>query len=295
MRSLRKYFLLFLFFGLFLIYKKADAINSYDQKHIEVALRMIGHQVLLGSGDSSSRVLPILEENGKYRIGFENPISFDPEMLYTIIDSFARQSNLATQYILEVEDCESREVVYSFQIEEDNASSIVPCQSRLQPKGCYELVFTLMENDNIYPVVKEERNEAGMEKDNAGLLILIIPLSLVIVFGLLWYYQKNTKNTSHLIALGRYQFDKQHTELRYKGKKIELTSKEADLLDLLYNNANTTVEKENILSKIWSDEGEYIGRTLDVFISKLRKKLNSDPDLKIVNIRGVGYKLIIDK
>ncbi|QNL23149.1 winged helix-turn-helix transcriptional regulator [Hyphobacterium sp. CCMP332] len=256
---------------------------------------MIGHQVLLSSGDSTSRVLPILEENGKYRIRFENAISYDPEVLSSVIDSFVAETNLAESYILEVENCESREVVYSFQIEEEKASSIVPCQSRLQPKGCYELLFTLTKGAIIDPISKEDSIQAGIDKDKSKLFLIFIPLSLVIFFGLLWYYQKNAKKTNHLIALGKYQFDKQHTELRYKGKKIELTSKEADLLDLLYSNANSTVEKESILSKIWSDEGDYIGRTLDVFISKLRKKLNLDPDLKIVNIRGVGYKLIINK
>jgi DNA-binding response OmpR family regulator len=49
------------------------------------------------------------------------------------------------------------------------------------------------------------------------------------------------------------------------------------------------------LNKVWGDEGDYIGRTLDVFISKLRKKLEADSSIKIVNIRGVGYKLVMDK
>ena len=74
----------------------------------------------------------------------------------------------------------------------------------------------------------------------------------------------------------------------------ELTSKEADLLLLLYNDVNTTVEREVILNRVWGDEGDYVGRTLDVFISKLRKKLEVDSKVKIVNIRGIGYKLVMD-
>ena len=62
---------------------------------------------------------------------------------------------------------------------------------------------------------------------------------------------------------------------------------------LLYQKANTTVERDIILNKVWGDEGDYVGRTLDVFISKLRKKLETDSTIKIVNIRGVGYKLVI--
>jgi len=80
--------------------------------------------------------------------------------------------------------------------------------------------------------------------------------------------------------------------LIYKGDIIELSSKETDLLFLLFNHKNKVMTRENILQIVWGDEGDYIGRTLDVFISKLRKKLAKDPNVKIVNVRGIGYKLI---
>jgi DNA-binding response OmpR family regulator len=67
------------------------------------------------------------------------------------------------------------------------------------------------------------------------------------------------------------------------------------LLLLLHESANTTVAREVILNRVWGDNGNYVGRTLDVFISKLRKKLEADSGVKIVNTRGVGYKLLIDE
>ena len=97
-----------------------------------------------------------------------------------------------------------------------------------------------------------------------------------------------------MISLGEYQFDKRNTELLIEQQRIDLTSKESDLLILLYNAVNTTVEREVILNMVWGDEGDYVGRTLDVFISKLRKKLEFDSKVKIVNIRGIGYKLVMD-
>ena len=75
---------------------------------------------------------------------------------------------------------------------------------------------------------------------------------------------------------------------------IELTSKESELLSLLYESVNHTVDRETILNKVWGDEGDYVGRTLDVYISKLRKKLENDSSIQLKNIRGVGYKLIIE-
>jgi DNA-binding response OmpR family regulator len=82
--------------------------------------------------------------------------------------------------------------------------------------------------------------------------------------------------------------------LSFEDKSVELSSKEAELLSLLHNFANAPLEREVILQKVWGDEGDYVGRTLDVFISKLRKKLEADANVKIVNIRGVGYKLVMD-
>ncbi len=99
----------------------------------------------------------------------------------------------------------------------------------------------------------------------------------------------------NLINLGKYRFDKLNSELIIEEQRIELTSKESDLLLLLYEMVNATVEREVLLNKVWGDEGDYIGRTLDVFISKLRKKLEFDTNVKIVNVRGVGYKLVLNQ
>tara|TARA_B110000046_G_C13004434_1_gene403715 strand:- start:1725 stop:1979 length:255 start_codon:yes stop_codon:yes gene_type:complete len=82
--------------------------------------------------------------------------------------------------------------------------------------------------------------------------------------------------------------------LTLKAQSIELSSKESDLLCLLSSNENKTLKREYILNVVWGDEGDYVGRTLDVFISKLRKKLEADSSLKIVNIRGVGYRFVIN-
>ena len=97
-----------------------------------------------------------------------------------------------------------------------------------------------------------------------------------------------------MISLGAYQFDKRNSELLFENRSVDLTSKEAELLLLLYDAVNTSVEREVILNRVWGDEGDYVGRTLDVFISKLRKKLEADSSVKIVNIRGIGYKLVLN-
>ncbi len=89
------------------------AQTTENEKHIEVSLRMIGHQVLLASGDSTSRVLPIIEENGRYRIQFQTEFEFNPDVLVSAVNRVVEETNLAKNYIVEMVTCDSGKVVYN--------------------------------------------------------------------------------------------------------------------------------------------------------------------------------------
>jgi len=263
---------------------KSFAQDSNSEKHIQVSLRMIGHQVLLSSADSTSRVLPIIKENNRYKIHFDTEFEFNPEELVSTVDRVVKETKMTSGYIVEVENCDTGDLVYSFKMDEAEQSDIVPCKKRIQPKSCYSLFFTLLETNEL----KTEASQV-----NYYLFALLFVL-IALVFFFLWKRRNTSVIDSNLIPMGQYHFDKCNTELLIEHQRIELTSKEADLLLLLYSAANTTVEREVILNMVWGDEGAYEGRTLDVFISKLRKKLEFDSKVKIVNIRGVGYKLVMD-
>jgi LPXTG-motif cell wall-anchored protein len=282
-----------------LFLSRGYAQDTFDEKHIEVSLRMIGHQVLLSSNDSTSRVLPIFNNNNQYRIEFESEFAFNPEELVSIVDTVVSKTNLANSYIVEVQKCDTGEIVYSFKMDDLEQSDIIPCKARMQPKSCYILLFTLGQTTGTnaallpMPTDSPQESKTGSNMVYYGFIIALLVL-IGVVFYLLWRRKKSLTNDPNLISLGEYHFDKRNTELLINHRKIELTSKEADLLLLLYNMVNTTVEREVILNKVWGDQGDYVGRTLDVFISKLRKKLEADSSVKIANIRGVGYKLVID-
>jgi len=259
---------------------------------------MIGHQVLLSTNDSISRILPIIKENNRYRITFETEFEFKPGELVTSINRVVKETNLANSYIVEVEQCETSALVYSYKIEDFNKSDIIPCNSRIQPKACYSLLFTLIETSWANPIATTENSDlinGPVRNNNVVFLSITGVLLLFSVFAfILWRKKSKRIIDPNLIRMGAYHFDTHNTELIINRQRIELTSKEGDLLMLLYNEANTTVDRDIILNKVWGDEGDYVGRTLDVFISKLRKKLEFDSKLKIVNIRGVGYKLVMD-
>ncbi|MGB5499161.1 MAG: winged helix-turn-helix domain-containing protein [Maribacter sp.] len=290
---------LFTFGCILLFITKSNAQDAVNESLIKVTLRMIGHQILLSSNDSTSRVLPIIKENDRYRIQFESEFEFKPDELVLTVDRVVKETKMANSYIVEVEHCETGEVVYSFKIDDLDKSDIIPCQGRIQPKACYSILFTLIETRLIDTALliatPDPSNKSNAGISQMGYMIMFVLFTLfAAVFFFIWKRRNKSTIDPNLIALGTYHFDKRNTELLIEHQRIDLTSKEADLLLLLYNAVNTTVEREVILNMVWGDEGDYVGRTLDVFISKLRKKLEFDSKVKIVNIRGVGYKLVMD-
>jgi hypothetical protein len=255
---------------------------------------MIGHKILLHSGDSTSRILPISSEGNQYLIQFSDSFGFEPSALAGIVDLQIQKTNIAESYLVEMVTCDSQKVVYSYEVGNKKNAVIMPCIQRVQPKGCYSLMFTLLKT----PKVSQETEPFKANKKwGVGTILLFLFLGLILFLSLGYFFQKrNQKKDSNpnLIQMGEFQFDRLNMILLLKEQKIELTGKEADLLLLLYKDVNKTIEKEVILSSVWGDEGDYVGRTLDVFISKLRKKLEFDPKVKIVNIRGVGYRLVME-
>ena len=95
------------------------------------------------------------------------------------------------------------------------------------------------------------------------------------------------------LAIGRYQFDHPKQKLRLGTHEEALTNREAELLKRLYDQRNQVLGRAAVLRELWGDDSFFNGRSLDVFITRLRRCLKGDPQVQIVNIRGIGYKLIL--
>jgi DNA-binding response OmpR family regulator len=94
------------------------------------------------------------------------------------------------------------------------------------------------------------------------------------------------------IDIGKYQFNFTKQTLSINEKIFQLTSREAELLFQLSEKKNELLDRTFILNKLWGNDDFFNARSMDVFISKLRKKLQYDPNIQIINVRGFGYKLI---
>jgi DNA-binding response OmpR family regulator len=93
------------------------------------------------------------------------------------------------------------------------------------------------------------------------------------------------------IQIGEYLFDVANFELVHGKEKHSLTPKEAALLKVLCKHKNTLLTREKALKEVWGDDDYFIGRSMDVFITKLRKYLKDDPNVAIMNVHGTGFRL----
>jgi hypothetical protein len=99
------------------------------------------------------------------------------------------------------------------------------------------------------------------------------------------------ESVPELAALGKFLFNVKGQHLLLESEVISLTDKECKVLELLHKNFGELIPRETLMQEVWINEGVITGRSLDMFISKLRKKLSADRDLRITNIHGKGYRL----
>jgi DNA-binding response OmpR family regulator len=104
---------------------------------------------------------------------------------------------------------------------------------------------------------------------------------------------KTVNQVEKVFTLGDFQFDHENLSLRHNNSEKILTVKESEVLKLLYLNRDRILKREEILTKVWGEDDYFMGRSMDVFISKLRKYLKDDSNIEIVNFHGVGFKLEI--
>lgn len=95
------------------------------------------------------------------------------------------------------------------------------------------------------------------------------------------------------IRLGSFSFDISNQQLLYDGKAQPLTFRESELVKLFADNLNQIVKREEILMKVWGNDQYFSSRSLDVFISRIRKLMKADPSIKIENIHNIGYRMKI--
>jgi DNA-binding winged helix-turn-helix (wHTH) protein len=259
---------------------------DFDLARQEILFRKIGHEVLLHSGDSTSRVMPVKRiANNEYQLRFENEFTFQPDSLVKIIRRVLEKDNLADNYMVNVLDCSGKGMIFGYVIYKHESDNIVPCSGRKQPKSCY--------------IIDVKFQSPAITAAQKGYLLGGLPL-LAFIGLIISGSVKSGKNKTEMeceenesIKIGDTLFYPINRQITTGETVTELTVKENKLLLIFAHSPNVVIERSRLQKEIWEDEGVIVGRSLDMFISKLRKKLQQDTSICLLNIHGKGYKLEI--
>lgn len=149
----------------------------------------------------------------------------------------------------------------------------------------------------IFVTAKNQTEDVLKGFESGGNDYLRKPFSMeeliVRITNLLNLVQKSVKALPENITLGKYEFNSHRYELKIDGALRKLSHREASLLQILSENKNATVQRKDILMKLWGDDSFFNSRNLDVYITKLRDYLKDDPAIEIITIKGVGYHFVV--
>ena len=265
-----------------------DSNKGSAESRYLAALRLIGHKLLISAGDTRSRVLPIKESSdNKFQIHFENPVSLEPDSIFNVISKTTKTSLLPDEYTVDVVQCSDNEVAYSFANSRIDSNTIVPCLGRTLPEKCYYVSINFASAQRL--------------ASKPGYLIMGTFAALLLAASLIYFYEGRKKNRStnsdgeipvveSTIPIGNYLFWYDQRFLEINNEIIDLTDKESKLLYILAS-PNKIIERERFQKEVWESEGVIVTRSLDVFISRLRRKLDKDSSIRLINVHGKGYKL----
>jgi len=256
--------------------------NNTFSEIVKVSLRDVGHHLLLNNQDSTSLVKPIvILSEFKYQLSFEKQLTIHPDSLVAYVKKSFLKADLPTYYLVEVLECQGKEVAYSYQMKKNVENGIIPCGGRQLHKGCY------LVNVKFSKVPKQLSSITPL------FYFLIIGVLAIIIF--LFYKLKRTTKLEDKAAdyafIGKYKFYPEQNKLIKEAIEISLSKKECELLSIFVAKPNQIIKRDELTKKVWEDNGVIVGRSLDTYISKLRKILKDDTSIKLINVHGIGYKL----
>lgn len=274
--------LLIILFSIWIFSDQGKDDEGFAER-VKISLREVGHQLLLSSQDTTSLVLPIVGlEKSKFKLSFQKQLSFRPGGLVEIIKESFEKAELPKYYRVEVIQCLDNEVSYSYEMRNTKEKSIIPCSGRILPDNCYTIEVKFIDRKPYF---------------SRQSLLYAITIATFLLLQFIFYKRKEANNFNihkeKHTSFGSFKFYPDQNKLVKEAIEISLSKKECELLTIFIENPNQIIKREELTKKVWEDKGVFVGRSLDTYISKLRKKLKDDKSIKLINAHGIGYKLEI--
>lgn len=282
--------LLGLLFVRFIVFRNVADNSAYDRStKINLALRRTAHQLLRAAGDSTSQIPAVDQPNDRtFRVVLGRAFNYD--RLPNLLQESLRLHQLTDTYDVAVLDCERGDLQLGYSVIDLLNNKSITCGGRSMTAGCYTLQVTFAPS-------------APPEPPGLPWSFYVLNGLLASILALVWYWSRpvhvpEKKPASPLatqLHFGKSSFDEDQFTLTSGPNTHKLTYREAKLLRLLASHPNQVLERDQILKLVWEDEGITVGRSVDVFISRLRKLLAADPTVRIAAVHGVGYRLEVEK
>ncbi len=259
----------------------ASGTDDFSNK-VNLALRQTADALLLHYDDSTS-VIPPVTQNGTNEFVLEMKNGFSYRELPHFLEKALKDYGIDQPYELMVRSCETGFLVLGYNRAAAERDSVA-CGKRLPDIPCATIHVQFAPEEP-----KEEKNLAGL----AWLLVPAAGLGGIFLFRKKETHPEET-TVDDGIKLGNYRFNAMNQKLILGDQDFNLTFRESKLLHHFAIHANEVLNRDDIMAAVWEDEGIVVGRSLDVFISRLRKILKADESVSIKTVHGVGYRMEIE-
>ena len=261
--------------------------TGLNDRKINLALRQAAHDLYKAQGDATSTIPPVEQvlSSSTYVLQLDRFINYDT--LPILLDRAFSNFQISNAYEVAIKSCQGDTILLGYNLLAFENRNI-PCLGRDQAMAC-----------NLLEVSFEE---VSQQSKHVFMLLAI----LCLLGGLLCWLKQAAlpptpqsavpvaPPTSNTLQIGRAVFDPKNLTIQFQDEQRQLTFREAKLLEYLAKHPNEILKREQIQDHVWKEEGAIVGRSLDVFISRLRKILKAEPNISIKNIHGVGYRLEVD-
>lgn len=279
--------ILFMQFVWFLGTSNTKSKTMQSSEKVNLALRRTAHLLLKDVGDSTSLIPPIQQLNEKTWL-----IKIEQAFAYEKLPDFLQKSfeiqKIEQNYNVAILACNDGTLLLGYNIQDYFQNKEIPCVGRSDSKECRNIQVTFLDDLNTIPhfpilgwffatflaTVLYYIGQRMIDKRKATSAVV------------------NTETT--FISFGQSRFDIGNQSLICGDVTHALTYREAKLLNLFVQNQNQILERSFILENVWADEGILVGRSLDMFVSRLRKMLREDPSIQLTAIHGVGYRMDVN-
>lgn len=263
--------------------------TAFSPEKVNLALRRTADQLLRASGDSTSRI-PAIEQFGGsvWRIKLEQSFQYEqlPALLQASLDNFG----INRPYSVAIRRCEDAVIDLGYQQMDFQKNGQVPCGGRDMPEGCHFIEVTFSQQPPFF-------------LSDPGRIFALVALALILgVYAGYRFFRSGSQDTgadpdnsgADYLHFGNSRLDAPGQILLCNGVRETLTFREAKLLRLFAARPGQLLERDFILQEVWANEGILVGRSIDMFVSRLRKKLANDPAVAIVAVHGVGYRMEVN-